>query len=309
MTQPTPEFSIILAEQFAENVGPARLRIAYERLGNPSDPPVILIMGGAAQLIHWPEPFCQALVRRGLQVIRFDNRDCGHSTHIAGAPAPNLPATLAGDLSSVSYTLRDMAADTVGLLDALGIDSAHIVGASMGGQIAQVVACTYPSRVRSLVSMMSTTGNPAVGQVEPRILKEVFSGSPGVTRDEVIAHRVRAAQLVGSTRYPGDPAELAARAGLAFDRSNDMDGLARQAIATVATGDRTEELRQLRVPTLVLHGLADPMCNVSGGRATAEAIPGAELILIEDMGHSLPPDLRQTLATHIADFIQKVERA
>jgi pimeloyl-ACP methyl ester carboxylesterase len=295
-------------EQIARGVGPAKINIAYERLGDPNATPVVLIMGGAAQMIHWPDAFCGALVERGLQVIRFDNRDCGHSTHIEGVPAPDLPAVLADDFSSVSYTLSEMAADTVGLLDVLGLASAHVVGASMGGQIAQVMACEHLGRVRSLVSMMSTTGNPGVGQVAPHVLKEVFSGPPAVTRDEVIAHRVSAARVVGSPAYPGNPDEIAARAGLAFDRSNDLAGLTRQAIATVATGDRTERLRQLDLPTLVIHGLADPMCDVSGGRATAEAIPGAELILIEGMGHDLAPGLRALLATHIADFVLRVER-
>jgi pimeloyl-ACP methyl ester carboxylesterase len=297
-----------LREQIACGVGPARIDIAYERLGDPKATPVVLIMGGAAQLIHWPDAFCGALVERGLQIIRFDNRDCGHSTHIAGVQTPDLPAVLAGDFSSVSYTLSDMAADTVGLLDTLGLASTHVVGASMGGQIAQVMACEHRGRVRSLVSMMSTTGNPGVGQVAPHVLKEVFSGPPAVTRDEVIAHRVNAARVVGSPAYPSNPDEIAARAGLAFDRSNDLAGLARQAIATVATGDRTEHLLRLDLPTLVIHGLADPMCDVSGGRATAEAIPGAELILIEGMGHDLAPGLRARLTTHIADFVLRVER-
>jgi pimeloyl-ACP methyl ester carboxylesterase len=264
-------------------------------------------MGLAAQFIHWPDAFCHALVAGGLQVIRFDNRDAGLSTHMTDAPPPNLPAVLTGDLSSVSYTLSDMAADAVGLLDALGFAKAHIVGASMGGQIAQTMAIEHPDRVLSLTSMMSTTGNMSVGQPSPEVLREVFAGPPAVTRDEVVQQRVRAARAVGSPAYPGDEDEIAARAGLAFDRSHNPIGIARQAIATVASGDRTECLRHLKVPTLVIHGLADRMCDPSGGRATAEAIPGAELILIEGMGHDLAPGLRGQLAGHITGFVWRVE--
>ncbi len=155
--------------------------IAYDRLGDPEAPPVLLIMGIAAQSIHWPNAFCHALAGRGLQIIRFDNRDSGLSTHMTDAPPPNLPAALAGDLSSVSYTLSDMAADTVSLMDLLGIGKAHLVGASMGGAIAQTMAIEHPERVRSLTSMMSTTGNMSVGQASPEVLREVFSGPPAVT--------------------------------------------------------------------------------------------------------------------------------
>ncbi len=291
----------------ATKVGPAGIDIAYQRLGNPDAPPVLLIMGVAAQYIHWPDAFCQALVESGLQVIRFDNRDAGLSSHLTDAPPPNLPAALAGDLSSVSYTLPDMAADTVGLLDVLGFKKAHIVGASMGGAIAQTMAIEHPHRVRSLTSMMSTTGNMSVGQPSPDVLREVFSGPRATTRDEVIQQMVRAFRVVGSPGYPSDENEIAARAGRAYDRSYDPIGTARQAIATVASGDRTERLRHLEVPTLVIHGLADRMCDPSGGRATAEAIPGAELVLIEGMGHDIPPGLRDQLAARIAEFVWRAE--
>ena len=291
----------------ATKVGPARIDIAYQRLGPPDAPVVLLIMGVAAQSIHWPDSFCQALVDRGLQVVRFDNRDAGLSTHMNDAPPPNLPATLAGDLASVSYTLSDMADDAVGLLDALGLEKAHLVGASMGGAIAQTMAIEHPGRVRSLTSMMSTTGDKSVGQPSADVLRELFAGPPAVTRDEVIQQMLRAVRAMGSPGYPRDESEVAARAGRAYDRCYDPTGSARQAIATVASGDRTERLRHLEVPALVIHGLADRMCDVSGGRATAEAIPGAELVLIEGMGHDLPPALRPQLATRIADFVWRVE--
>ncbi|HML17819.1 MAG TPA: alpha/beta hydrolase [Bryobacteraceae bacterium] len=296
-------FDASIVDEKASKVGPAGIDIAYQRLGNPDAPVVLLIMGLAGQSIHWPDAFCDALVDSGLQVIRFDNRDAGLSTHLTDAPPPNLPAALAGDLSSVSYTLSDMAADAVGLLDVLGFEKAHVVGASMGGAVAQTMAIEHPDRVRSLTSMMSTTGNMSVGQPSPEVLREVFGGPPAVTRDEVIEQRLRAARAVGSPGYPSDENEIAARARRAYDRSHDPIGVARQAVATVASGNRTERLRHLEVPTLVIHGLADRMCDASGGRATAEAIPGAELVLIEGMGHDLPPGLRFQLAARIAEFV------
>ena len=298
-----------IKDEIAAKVGPAGIDIAYHRLGKPEAPTVLLIMGVAAQCIHWPDEFCHALAERGLQVIRFDNRDAGLSTHLRNAPPPNLPAAIAGDLSSASYTLSDMAADTTGLLDALGIKKAHVVGASMGGHIGQTMAIEHPERVRSLVSMMSTTGNKNVGQPSPEVLREVFGGPPATTREEVVQMMLRAIRAVGSPRYPMDEREVAARAGRAYDRCHDPIGSARQGIASIASGDRTERLRHLAVPALVIHGLADRMCDVSGGRATANAIPGAELVLIEGMGHDLPPGLRLDLAERIAEFVWRVERA
>ena len=185
-------------------------------------------------------------------------------------------------------------------LDAFDIPLAHIVGASMGGQIAQTMAIEHPDRVRSLTSMLSTTGNPSVGQPDPEAIRQVFTGKPSVTRDDVIEQAVRAARVVGSAGYGKDENEIALRAGRAYDRGHDPLGIVRQAIATLASGDRTERLKRLSVPTLVIHGLADRMVNVSGGRATAEAIPGAALVLIEGMGHDIPPALRPDLAKRIA---------
>jgi pimeloyl-ACP methyl ester carboxylesterase len=302
-------FDASIKDEKASKVGPAGIDIAYRRLGKPDAPAVLLIMGIAAQSIHWPDAFCHALVDGGLQVILFDNRDSGLSTHLTDAPPPNLPAALAGDLSSVSYTLSEMAADAAGLLDCLGVEKAHVIGASMGGQIAQTVAIEHPGRVRSLTSMMSTTGNRQVGQSSPEVLRTVFSGPPAVTRDEVIQQMVRAARAAGSPGYASDENEIAMRAGRAYDRCYDPVGTARQAVATVASGDRTERLRHLKVPTLVIHGLADRMCDVSGGRATVDAIPGAELVLIEGMGHNLPPGLRSPIAALIAEFVWRVEHA
>ena len=286
------------------NVGPAKIEIAYERLGDPHAPPVLLVMGLGAQLIAWPDGLCDELVGRGLHVIRFDNRDAGESTHLSSAPAPNFAAALAGDHSSAAYTLSDMAADTVGLLDALGLGSVHLVGASLGGFVAQTVAIEHPDRVRSLTSIMSTTGAPAVGQPAPETM-QIFAGLPAVTREAVIKRALDASAIVGSRGFPIDREAVADRAGRAFDRAFDPPGMLRQAVAVIASGDRTPRLRSLAIPTLVIHGTDDRMVDISGGRATAAAIPGAELVVIEGMGHDLPRPLWPELATKIAELVHR----
>ena len=290
-----------MAEEKAVDVGPSHLEIVYERLGDPASPPVLLLMGGGAQLINWPDGFCAALVDQGLHLIRFDQRDTGRSTHFTGA-IPDFAAAMAGDFSSVSYNLSDMAADAVGLLDVLGFDSVHLVGASMGGMIAQTIAIEYPERVRTLTSMMSTTGDPAVG-------KSDFSGLSSLgprpeDRAGIIDWQGRAARATGSPGFAFDEAAAADLAGRAYDRGVD-DPLAtrRHFVAVLASGDRTERLRKLQVPALVIHGTDDVMFDVSGGRATAAAIPGAELAVFEGMGHGLPRELWPEFATRIGDLI------
>jgi pimeloyl-ACP methyl ester carboxylesterase len=290
----------------APNIGPARIDIAYERLGDVHAPPVLLIMGLGGQLISWPDGFCDELVRCGLHLIRFDNRDSGQSTHLTGAPPPNMAAAFAGDYSSASYRLPDMAADAAGLLDALGQGSAHVVGASMGGCIAQTLAIEHPHRVRSLTSIMATTGDPSVGRPHPETAR-LFAGGTPTTREEVVQKALEASRIVGSPGFPPDLEAIADRAGRAFDRAFDPLGMARQGIAVLASGDRTSRLRALDVPALVVHGAADRMWDVSGGRATAEAIPGAELVVIDGMGHDLPRAIWPQLATQIAELIRRAE--
>lgn len=271
--------------EIARNVGPSRIDIAYERLGDASDPPLLLIMGLGAQLVGWPDAFCAALVARHLHVIRFDNRDAGESTHFTGIPS--FAAAMLGDTSTAAYTLSDMAADTAGLLDALGIASAHIVGASLGGFVAQTLAIEHPARVRTLTSIMSSTGARDVGQPHPATAA-LFAGGPPQTREQAIERAHRSAQLIGSTALGLDLDGLADRAGRAFDRAHDPTTFVRQGVAALASGDRTPRLRTLTVPTLVIHGTADKLVDPSGGRATAAAIPGAKLVEIEGMGHDVP---------------------
>ena len=297
-----------MVEERARNIGPSGIEVVYQRFGDPASPPVLLIMGGGAQMIAWPDGFCEELISRGLQLIRFDNRDTGHSTHFTNAPMPNLPAALAGDFSSASYTLSDMAADTVGLMDALDFSSVHLVGASMGGMIAQTVAIEYPARVRSLTSMMSTTGDRSVGQPDYAALAHL--GAPPVNnRQGSIEWQVKSLKAIGSPGYPFDEAAAAERAGRAWDRDHDPLGMLPQSVAVLKSGDRTEQLRSLRMPTLVIHGAADKMCDVSGGRATAAAIPGAELIIFDGMGDGFPQPLWPYFATLIANLVHRVEKS
>ncbi|MEV4744701.1 alpha/beta hydrolase [Streptomyces sp. NPDC049555] len=296
-----------MSEEKALNVGPSAIDIAYERLGDPKDPPLLLLMGGGAQLTDWPDGFCAALVDHGLHVIRFDNRDSGRSTHLHDAPAPDLQAALAGDFASASYTLSDMAADTIGLLDTLELDSAHLVGASLGGMVAQTIAIEHPDRVRSLTSMMSTTGDRRVGQ--PRFAALAGIGAPPPDRQGYIDWRVRAFRTIGSPAFPYDEAVAAERAARAYDRGHDLTGMLRQSVATLASGDRTPALRSLRVPTLVVHGADDVMCDPSGGHATAAAVPGAELLLIDGMGHNLPREVWPAITDRIAALVRHAEGA
>jgi pimeloyl-ACP methyl ester carboxylesterase len=266
--------------------------IEYDTFGDPADPAMLLIMGLATQLTAWDPRFCGMLAERGYHVIRFDNRDIGLSTAFDQVPDPDLFAILGGDPSTAPYVLADLAADSAGLLDALGIEQAHVVGVSMGGMIAQELAIKYPERVLSLCSFMSTTGDHEVGQASQEALAVLLS-PPGADRERSIERGMNVLRIIGSST-PG----LAAtdewrrdRVTAAYDRSFRPAGGARQLAAIAASPDRTEGLRALTMPVLVLHGDQDPLVNVSGGRATAEAVPGAELIIYPGLGHDLPDPL------------------
>jgi len=295
-----------MSVEIARGVGPARLDIAYERFGDPDRPPLLLVMGLGTQMLGWPDGFCSALTARGVHVIRFDNRDIGLSTHLTNAGAPDLRAVMRGDVSSAPYRLSDMGGDVIGLLDELELDSAHLVGASMGGMIAQLLAIEHPRRVRSLTSIMSNTGDRSVGQATPRALAALMS-PPAATRGEAIERTVSILRITGSPGFDLDEAELRRRTGLAFDRSHDPLGVARQFAAIGASGDRTDALRSVSVPTLVVHGADDPLVNVSGGRATARSIPGAELVVYDGMGHNLPRELWADMARRIGEVVERAE--
>jgi pimeloyl-ACP methyl ester carboxylesterase len=289
--------------QFAD-VGAVTL--AYETFGDRQHPPVVMIMGLGAQMIVWPEELCRALAEAGHFVVRFDNRDAGESTHMHAAGMPDLRACLEGDASSASYDLVAMAADTIGLLDALGIESAHLVGASMGGMIAQTAAARHPERVRSLTSIMSTTGERSVSQSTPEAAA-VLTEPAARSREEAVERAPRLARVIGSPGFPLDEDAVRARAGLSWDRGVDPPGFARQFAAIVASGDRTEMLRSLRVPALVFHGEDDPLLPVAGGRATAAAIEGAELITVPGMGHDLPRAVWPRLVDAIGALVARAE--
>lgn len=280
------------------------ITIEYEDDGDPAAPPVLLVMGLGAQLTLWPLELVEALVTRGFRVIRFDNRDIGLSTKFDHAGLPNLTqlmmAMMSGRTLDPPYTLTDMAGDAVALLDALGIPSAHVVGASMGGMIAQLIAAEHPARVRSLTSIMSSTGNPSLPPARPEALA-VLTGRPmSADRDTIVAYGMRSAQVIGSPAYPLDPDRLRARVERDFDRSFSPAGAMRQMAAVLADGDRRERLRRITAPTTVIHGDADPLVPVEGGRDTAAAIPGAELIILPGMGHDLPLPLVDEIADAIA---------
>ena len=275
--------------------------IEYDEHGEPGDPPVLLIMGLGAQMIAWDDEFVAALAARGLRVIRFDNRDVGLSTWFDHAGVPDLAGALgAGRVPPPSYTLGDMAADAAGLLDALGIDRAHVVGASMGGMIAQTFALDHPQRTATLTSIFSTTGDPAVGQPHPEVMAPLFFAPRPTTREEAIEQDVRASKLIASPGFPPEEERLRARSGAAYDRAFHPDGTVRQTVAIINQPDRTPALRGLELPTLVIHGDADPLVDPSGGRATAEAVPGAELWVIPGMAHDLPPALFGEISGRIA---------
>ncbi|MGG2464182.1 alpha/beta fold hydrolase [Streptomyces sp. RGM 3693] len=280
--------------------------LAYESVGDPGDPAVLLVVGFGAQLLSWHEDFCRALADRGRYVIRYDNRDCGLSTKFDDHPVDVgrfVTAVSSGDLPSalamVPYRLQDMAADGLGLLTALGIERAHVVGASMGGMIAQTMAITQPDRVLTLTSMMSSTGENAYGQSSPEAQAVLFAPKPA-DRAGYIAAADR--DLVWASKRYRDPAALRELAAHSYDRAYYPAGVGRQLGAMVLSGSRADALQELQVPTLVIHGLDDTLIDPSGGQRTADLVPGARLLLIPDMGHDRPrelwPEIIDAVAAH-----------
>jgi pimeloyl-ACP methyl ester carboxylesterase len=286
-------------EQFAD-VGNG-ITLCYETFGDRSAPPIVLIMGLGTQMIAWDTRFCEDLASRGFFVIRFDNRDTGRSTRLDGAHVPGLAELALRRIPNPAYKLADMALDTVGLMNALGLESAHVVGVSMGGMIAQTVAARHPSRTRSLTSIMSNTGARFSGQPALKTYPVLLGKAPA-DRDAFIDHSAKGWGIIGSPGFERDELELRAMIALSFDRGLSPAGTARQLGAIIASGDRRRELRAVQAPTLVIHGEADKLVSPSGGRATAKAINGARLITIPGMGHDLPratwPQILGAIAQH-----------
>jgi pimeloyl-ACP methyl ester carboxylesterase len=276
------------------NVRANGIQIEYDTFGKASDEPLLLIMGLGSQMVLWHEDFCGMLAERGHYVIRFDNRDVGLSSKLDEAGVPDImqivSALVARQPLQAPYTLDDMADDAVGLLDAIGIDRAHVCGASMGGMIAQTVAIRHQHRVKSLVSIMSTTGDPSLPPSRPEALSFLVTPPP-TERDALIEYQVKLWRTIGSPGFPFDENFIRARSGMVYDRCFHPQGQVRQLAAILAHGSRRERLKTLRVPTLVIHGLDDPLVPVEAGKDTAAHIEGAELMLVEGMGHDNPRDV------------------
>jgi pimeloyl-ACP methyl ester carboxylesterase len=295
-----------MAELSEERLAPCNgIEIAYQEVGDPEGEPLVLVMGLATQMIAWDEDLCSMLAERGFRVIRFDNRDIGHSTKLDGAHVPGRADILLRRRETAAYLLSDMAADTVGLMDHLEIDSAHVVGISMGGMIGQTIAIEHPDRIRSLVSMCSTTGSRWVGQPTFKVFAHMMSSAPS-GREAFVKRIQRTYELIGSPAYPTDQERLLRVAEGSWERGHNSRGVLRQLHAIVGSGDRTAALRGLNLPVTVIHGTRDTLIRSSGGRATARAIPGARLHLIEGMGHDLPRPLWPLFAD---DFVATAARA
>ena len=295
-----PEFG---EELFAPANG---LELCYQEIGEPDGEPLLLVMGLATQLLGWDERLCSLLAERGFRVVRFDNRDIGRSTKLDQAGAPSLLDTLSGRRASAAYLLRDMAADSFGLMDHLGWETAHVVGASMGGMIAQTMAIEHPERLRSLVSIMSTTGQRWTGLPTVKAFGVLFSKRP-TDREAFIQRGVNTFRVIGSPGYPFDEQHVREVAGRSYDRGQSAAGVARQLHAITSSGDRTSGLQGVSLPATVIHGNRDPLVRPSGGRATAVAIRGARLKIIDGMGHDLPRELYPTFADEIESTAARAE--
>jgi pimeloyl-ACP methyl ester carboxylesterase len=291
-----------MAEQLTR-VGDVEL--CYETFGDPDDQPLLLIMGLGTQMIAWREEFCELLAGRGFHVVRFDNRDIGRSTHLSDRRPPTVVQMLRRDRRAAAYTLDDMAADAAGLLDELGIEAAHVVGASMGGMIAQMLAVRHPDKVLTLTSIMSTTGHRLKGQPAAKVYPFFVKARPK-DKDEAIERIVKLFRIVGSPGFERDEDDLRRLAAESWDRGGgDDSGTGRQLQAILASGNRASALARITAPTLVVHGRADKLVHRSGGRATAKAIPGARLVEIDGMGHDLPRGLWPRLVDLIAGHAAK----
>ncbi len=290
-----------MTEQIAD-VGRG-ISLAYERIGDAGAEPLVLVAGLGQQLHSWPDAFCGQLADRGFEVIRFDNRDAGRSTHPRFRP-PSLPGMLAGRFPAQQYDLTDMAADTAGLFDALNLETAHIAGVSMGGMISQTTAALYPDRIRTLTSIMSTTGSRLLGRPALSTLR-MMGAKPPKSREEAVESAVRMFRHIGSHGFPFDEAFVRELAGTGWDRDPTAGGVGRQLAAIMKSGNRTPLLRKITAPTLVIHGDRDRMVHPTGGAATARAIRGARLETVRGMGHDLPEGAWPT----VLDLVDKHARS
>ena len=288
--------SVARSEERFAHVG--EIELCWQQFGSDEDPPLLMIMGLGAQMILWPDELCEMIAAAGYRVIRFDNRDSGRSTILADTPTGTVPQALEGEIEPGSYDLSDMTADTAGLLDALGIGAAHVVGSSLGGMIAQTLAIEHPLRVLTLASIMSTTGDRSVGEAAQAGI-EALTTVPQRDREGYVDVLVGARRKISSPGFPFDEERARRIAGNGWDRGFHPKGTVRQMIAIVASGDRTERLADIEVPTVVIHGEDDPLIGVSGGKATATAIPGAKLVVIPGMGHDLPAGVWERVADAI----------
>ena len=288
-----------------------QLRFAYEEFGNVDNPVILLIMGLGTQMIAWPDTFCEDLASRGYRVIRFDNRDIGLSEKIKLKKSLSIPKLLLksrfGMKFDVPYTLHDMATDTAALLDTLEIKNAHIVGASMGGMIAQLIAAQYPSHCRSLTSIMSTTGNRALPTTNLKVTRQLINRPKSGTEAARVAYSMKTHRMIGSPDFPAEEEDLRTRIQRTIRRSYYPTGYLNQLAAIMHNGDRRHLLKTITTPTLVIHGKADILVPVEGGIDTAKNINGAELKLIEGMGHDLPKQLLPKLARMISQHVKKVD--
>jgi pimeloyl-ACP methyl ester carboxylesterase len=282
------------------------VEICFETFGGADDPAMLLVMGLGTQMIAWPEEFCRRLADRGFFVIRYDNRDVGRSTHLRQHRPPTIRQLLLRDKRAARYSLADMADDGIRLLDNLGIERAHVVGASMGGMIAQTMAARHPDRVLSLGSIMSNTGHRWKGTPGLRVYP-IFVRRPASNRDGAVESFVSVFKLIGSPGFPFDEDETRKAAELSYERGYNPAGTGRQLAAILAAGDRTDQLRGIKAPTVVIHGTKDRMVRPSGGRATAAAIPGAELVMIEGMGHDFPRAAWDRMIDAIVDNARRAD--
>jgi pimeloyl-ACP methyl ester carboxylesterase len=290
-------------ERFAR-VGDVEL--CYETFGDRADPALLLVMGLGTQMIGWADDFCLELAGRGFFVIRYDNRDSGRSTHFDGTPAPKVRELVTRKFGNLAYTLDDMADDGIGLLDELGVAKAHVVGASMGGMIAQIMAVRHPDRVLSLTSIMSTTGARHVGNPAMKVYP-FFLGRPPRDKEAYIERIEKLFGIIGSPGFERDDDYLREAAALSYERDPSPAGTPRQLAAILDAGNRTKDVRRIKAPTLVIHGKKDKMLSRTGGKATARAISGAKLMLVDGMGHDLPRGAWKRIFDAIAENAARAE--